>query len=352
MRIDKISVEPVENSINPELLIEIIFFYQNGVEIPIEISGFLLSEDNKKLTNIKVNNISDIHFELKAQIPGTHEESKFVLYLTAPLNQKSLDYIETMRNKNKKNDVKLKVDIIIRTLISNTRLSNITVAEDIELEVKIPQKNKNIMPVIYNRRIDSGRGWEDTFILSGSGSSTFIKVSPNRFPQEINISSSDWIHDFCPVFQIGKFSVFEYLLPDFEEGSGKIEERLNESINAIQKMEENLIKAEWNQVIEDSRAVWELLRKESEIKDLLKRDGYNEDALKDLFGYTDNSGIKHHGCLNNLFNFASKFHHKLDKQQKKVQPDIKASKEDAYLIYATSMNVVNLISKKMQRLNK
>jgi len=31
-------------------------------------------------------------------------------------------------------------------------------------------------------------------------------------------------------------------------------------------------------------------------------------------------------------------------------PEIKASKEDAYLIYSLSMNLVNLISKKFQRL--
>jgi hypothetical protein len=49
--------------------------------------------------------------------------------------------------------------------------------------------------------------------------------------------------------------------------------------------------------------------------------------------------------------FASKFHHKLDKSKKKITPEIKASKEDAYLIYTLSMNIVNLISKKMQRLS-
>ncbi len=67
------------------------------------------------------------------------------------------------------------------------------------------------------------------------------------------------------MFQIGKFSVVEYLLPDYTEGLGSIEERLNESVDSIKKMEENLLRGDWNGVIEDSRAIWELLRNQKEI---------------------------------------------------------------------------------------
>jgi len=70
----------------------------------------------------------------------------------------------------------------------------------------------------------------------------------------------------------------------------------------------------------------------------LLRDGYSEQAFEDL-----NKSIKE------LFNFSSKFHHKEDRG-KRIMPEIKASKEDAYLIYSLSMNLVNLISKKFQRL--
>jgi len=82
------------------------------------------------------------------------------------------------------------------------------------------------------------------------------------------------------------------------------------------------------------------LRNQDEIKDLLIRDGYTEPAFADL-----NESLK------KLFDYSSKFHHREDKG-KKIMPEIKASKEDAYLIYSASMNIVNLISKKMQRLNK
>ncbi len=49
MRVDKIEVVPVKDSINPELLFEIEFFIQRRDEIPIEISGSIFSEENKKI---------------------------------------------------------------------------------------------------------------------------------------------------------------------------------------------------------------------------------------------------------------------------------------------------------------
>ena len=177
------------------------------------------------------------------------------------------------------------------------------------------------------------------WILSGNSGPEFIKTINKKFTNRVTISSSDWIHDYCPVFQIGKFAVFEYLLPEYTEGTGSIEERLNTSISAIKKMEENILKGEWNEVIEDSRAIWELLRDHDEIKDLLIKDGYTPQASDDL-----------DKTIKQLFSFTSKFIHQEEIGNRKIMPEMKASKEDAYLIYSLSMNLVNLISKKLQRL--
>ncbi|MFZ2412549.1 MAG: hypothetical protein WAW23_13335 [Candidatus Methanoperedens sp.] len=335
MRIDKIEVMPVKDSINPELLFEIEFFIQRRDEIPIEISGGIFSDDNKKIANIhEVIHDPNRRIELSARNDERYEEEKSVIKLLASLNHKVLDYIETLRTKNLKGDVILNLDIFVKTLNSRTNISNLNLFE-MKGAQGFPEGSKG---VYYRYQSKFSTSQTNMWILSGDGSPTFIEIKNNNFKNKVVIRSSDWIHDYCPVFQIGKFSVFEYLLPDYAEGSGSIEERLNESINAIKRMEENMIKGDWNGVIEDSRAVWELLRNQDEIKDLLMRDGYSEQAFIDL-----------NESLRQLFNFSSKFHHKEDKG-KKIMPEIKASKEDAYLIYAMSMNIVNLISKKMQRL--
>ncbi len=340
MRIDKTDVKPVQESINPELLFEIEFFIQRDYEIPIEITGGLFSSENKKIANIHEFMFAPNHsFELSAEhYRRSEREGKITIKLIAPLNHKVLDYIETLRQKNKKGNVDLNLDIFVKTLVSNTIISPITEA-GVSGGVWSNMESQGKIPIAFKNSGEFHPSFSNMWILSGNGSPTFIKTIDSNFKIPKSIPSSDWIHDYCPLFQIGRFSVFEYLLPEYIEGSGSIEERLNKSINAIHEMEENLNRGEWNGVIEDSRPVWELLRNQDELKDLLTRDGYTEPAFTDL-----------NESLQKLFAFSSKFIHKLDKDKKRTMPDIKASKEDAHLIYALSMNVVNLIAKKMQRL--
>ena len=332
MRINKIEIQPVTDSINPELTLVINCYLDNKREIPLEISGQILSDDMKKLANIhQILQFENMQIVLSAREDRYDRELNTNFKLTAPLNHRTLDYIETLRTSNSKGDVILNIEIFVKFLESKIILSNMILS----------QKNQDGFHKVlykYNPEFPSGQINIDMWILSGNAGSDIINTVNKKFSNQVTIPSSDWVHDYCPVFQIGKFAVFEYLLPEYTEGTGSIEERLNASINSIQKMENNIIKGEWNEVIEDSRAISELLRNQEEIKDLLLRDGYSEQAFVDL-----NKSIKE------LFNFSSKFHHKEDRG-KRIMPEIKASKEDAYLIYSLSMNLVNLISKKFQRL--
>ncbi len=345
MRINKIVVRPEEKSLNPELVFEIEMNIQNKAEIPLEIRGSIFTEDGIKIANIyEIIHDFSRSYELAAEDVNSINEEKITIKLGvgALLNYKALDYIETLRDKNQKRDVVLNLDIIIKSLKSRAMLSHMFLLESKALDFQLPGEYKNAKPVFYEYfRNGINPSHINMWILSGNGGATFIEMRNIEFKEKIVIPSSDWINDYCSVFQIGRFSVFEYPLPDYLEGAERtITIRLDESINAIKKMEEDIKKGEWNQVIEDSRAVWELLRNHDEIKDILTRDGYTEEAFKEL-----------NESLNKLFDFSSKFHHKLDKDRKKIMGDIKASKEDAYLIYTVSMNMVNLILKKVNRLN-
>ena len=330
MRIERIKAHPVTESINPEFIFQIDCILERKREIPLEISGHILSEDNKKLANIQqIFHFDSQHIELSALDNRYDRENNVSFKLTATLNQRTLDHIETLRTTNPKSDVIFNIEIFVKLLESNIILSNMVLGEP---------NNQGYQPVHFKYAPEYSTQQNNLWLLSGNGSPEFINTKNKKFTERVTIPSSDWVHDYCPVFQIGKFAVFEYLLPEYTEGTGSIEERLNASINSIQKMEDNIIKGEWNKVIEDSRAVAELLRNQKEIKDLLIGDGYTEEAYDKL-----NKSIKE------LFDFASKFIHKLD-HGNGVNPNIKASKEDAYLIYTLSMNFVNLISKKFQRL--
>ena len=52
MEIDKIKIIPATESINPEFMFDIDCILDRNREIPLEISGHVLSENNKKLANI------------------------------------------------------------------------------------------------------------------------------------------------------------------------------------------------------------------------------------------------------------------------------------------------------------
>lgn len=341
MRIDKIKVNPVQNSVNPQLLFEIETFIQRGYEIPIELSGIVLSEDRKILTNIhKANFDSPRDITLFAQNGFDNEQQPISIRAVASLNEKVLDFIDTIRTSNYKGDVVLGLELRILLLRAKVRIRHFTMINNRDLKIEFPEnlEKRDIKSIFYEYQSRFTRSQDDMWILT-SDEPGIIEIKTEELNQTYTISSSDWVHDFCPVFKLGKYFVFEYVLPDYEEGSGSIEERLNESVNAIKAMKENLIKGEWNDVIEGSRTVWELLRNQDEIGDLLRRDGYTNDAINNI-----------NESLRQLFNFSSKFHHREDRGRK-IMPEIKASKEDAYLIYTMSVNIVNLISKKIQRLS-
>lgn len=333
MRIDKIEIKPATESINPEFIFDINCVLDRNREIPLEISGHVLSENNKKLANMhQIFHFENQQIELSALQDRYNREYNTNFKLTAPLNQRILDYIETLRTTNSKSDVILNIEIFVKLLETKIILSNMILGE---------MDNEGFQQVFYKYDPEflTTQTQINMWILSGNGGPEFIKTVNKKFTNRVTISSSDWIHDYCPVYQIGKFAVFEFLIPEYAEGTGSIEERLNKSINAIKKMENNILEGEWNEVIEDSRAVWELLRNHDEIKDLLKNDGFTDQAIENF-----------NEIITQLFKISSKFLHQEEIGNRKIMPEMKASKEDAYLIYSLSLNLVNLISKKFQRL--
>ncbi len=348
MRIDEneTRVQAAPNSLNPELIFDVKLSYQKQVEIPLEINGFLFSADGKKIANMH-SIISDERkglLELAASDSGPRQDGKLQIQVIAPLTEKAVDHLHTLRGKHPKGDVILDLRIFVKTLQSEANLSHLYLMETSDLPPSFPAKYKqegNKAKLVYSAWKGGFRSeYTNMWIISGNNSPVFLKMRKDELKLKVTISSSDWVHDCAPAFQIGKFSVIEFYLPDYTPGSETIEERLNEAIKAVKKMEEDIIQGDWNQVIADSRTVAELLRNQAEFEDLFMRDGYTPEAFTRL-----------NNSINEMFQFSSKFIHKLDQsKEKKIMPDIKPSKEDAYLIHALSISLVNLVSKKMQRL--
>ena len=338
MEITKVEIYPSKESLNPEIKIDIELTFPRLNEIPLEITGKIFSDNDKKIANIYSQEFNRDDIELGATNYSTRQNETITLSVIAEFTPKVLDYITNRRESNKRGDVILNLFFLVRYLESKTVLSHMKLGEDY-ISQQSHEYYKGAKLVVYQYQRNFQQDNSNMYILSGDNGTTFMRFRQRTIKKEYTIKSSDWLHDYCPVFNIGNFYVLEYEIPEFEEGTGDLNEKINESLNAITKMQENIRKGEWYETIENSRVIWELLRYNDDIKDLFQRNGYTEQAYEDL-----------NKALVNLFNYSSKFHHKLDKE-KKIMPDNKASKEDAYLIYSLSMQFLNLVLQKSSRVS-
>lgn len=340
---EKIKVEPLKERVIPEIRFDIPLYYGASYEMPIGSTGILLSEDGKKISDL-VEIVSDTSYELAAREGGKQKEEETTLSMVAKLDSIVLDHIEDLRSKNRRGNVEFRFKITVKALNSRSALSHMKLFDIGAFKDSLPPEyQKDAKIVIYGSPRSKSSFVADRsnmWILSGKDGPTFLEIKNQQLDGGVIIHLDEWLHDFCPILKVGKFAVFEFQVPAYIEGKGDLRERINEAIKAVEKMEVDLRKSEWNQAIEDSRAIWELLRNVDEIKDILLRDGYTEEAAVNL-----NESIK------KLFDYSSKFHHKLGKApEKKIMYEIKASKEDAYLVYTAGLAFANMISKKTQRL--
>ncbi len=338
MRIEKIVVSPVIDSINPELLFEIEFYINRKFEVPLQISGNLCSKDNIKISHFH-QDLSDTNttLELAARSSSNEGEQKLPIKLFAPLSEKALNFMQDMRNKTPTGDIDLTLNLYTQIIHSKTTISYMHIQDS----NKIPSQFKKIFedrdPVTYKYERDFAP-ISNMWILSGDGKPTFLEFKNYHIKKIVTIFSSQWINDYCPVFQLGKFIVFE--LPILEElRDSQLNERLVNSIDKIKKMKIHLLHGEWEDVIADSREIWELIKKTDEITDILIKSGYTEEASEDL-----------NNVFRGFFNLSSKFIHRLNRNKTDIIPKIPVSKEDAYLIYTLSLNIINFLANKLKRL--
>jgi len=167
----------------------------------------------------------------------------------------------------------------------------------------------------------------------------FLEVRRTCRDLPIRISGSDWIHEFAPKLDIGQFVVFEIPQPPLIGGTGTDFDRINEAIISARKAEQELRSGNWDDVMETLRGVWELLRNQQHIRDLLERDGYTPEAAEAF-----------DKALQSLFTLSSKFVHRLDQSRQRIMAEIKPSKEDAYLAFGLAMGALNLVARKHHRL--
>ncbi len=228
--------------------------------------------------------------------------------LSGILSEKVLDFLENERNKHTKKDLDLFVRVEVQYFTATHRA--------IESE-----EHLNTPSIVFGDK------------------NTLFEVNNMHFNFPVTIHASTWVHDFLPVFGLGKFLIFEVPQPELNSQNAELHERLDAALEAIQKMEESKSKGEWHDVVRNSREVFELVRDKSKVTELLENASFTEEAIQEF-----NDMLKH------SFDYASKFIHRVPKDKTKpVVPIIPVEKEDALFVYSLCVNIVNVLASKINR---
>jgi hypothetical protein len=338
MKISSITAKIDKSYIEPMLLWDIALTYEMGQEIPLTLAVTVQTEDDRILGVAQLNTpgIGTVALEAAARKRNNNLEQTSRRQAALPISVKQLDHLEDVRAKNHKRDVVLLCHIDVQSLVSAT------VNAYLQPGPKFSDQNGNhVQSVVYEWqhepfRTDHGTMW----VLSGDGGPTFLRCETKRLTEKVVISASDWLHDYLAPWRRTRYLLVELPQPEYLTSAPEIEEKVNAAIEATNRASESLDKGEWNSVLKELRQVWEVVR-DSDLETLLKDDGYTAEAAT-LFSTS----------IRNQFDLASKFIHIKDKSGKKVLPEIRASKEDAYFCYALALAALNLLTKKSIRRSK
>lgn len=346
MKIECGEPKPLSDFVEPAIEFPLKLTY-NSFESVLSIEGTLLAEDGKVLACLsekvgtRGREVGKIGARGSGRDKNLERENSVDVPLVALLSKGALNHIDNARDKNPKHDVVLTLQLTVRSLNSKAEIAHVheITPGEIGPPLRGPLESIGIESLIaykYGRDYSAPRG--NLWLISGDSDATFLEIRdwPQQIP--IEIAASDWVQDFAPQLGIGRFVIAELPLLSPVAMGDEFAGRLNEALKALQEMEDELKPGEWNEAIGKSRPVAELLRHEDMIKSILGKHGYSEEAANSLV-----NGVK---CL---FDYSSKFLHRVEKDGKTIAPEIKAEKEDAYLIYSLSVSLLNLLAQKARK---
>lgn len=319
----------------------------NSFESLLSIEGTMLAEDGKILAGMseKIENhgreVGKISARGSGRDKGLEIEESVDISLVALLSKGAINHIDDVRDRNRKRNVAFTLQLRVRILKSKAHIAHVHEITPGEIGPPIRGTLENIgveSLISYKSQQGYSGPRNDLWLISGGSEPIFLEIwdMPAQIP--IEIAASDWVQDFAPKLGIGRFVIAELPLPSPAAVGDEFAKRLNEAIKALSEMEEKVKEGEWNEVIEKSRPVFELLRYENMIKTILSKHGYSQEAADNLFS-----------AIGGLFDYSSKFLHKLDRDRRTIPPEINAEKEDAYLVYTLSVTLVNLLTQKVRK---
>jgi len=297
MEIKNIKSKPYEKSVLPGISFDVEISYEKYTEAIVNIGGWLATDDEKVVAEIKEEVIESVRKpprsnDIGARSSAFDKEFKEDIYkttLVAPLSREALNYIEKKRKEDRKGDVNLTLILNLKTINSKALISHVygIRPQDIGLRpINIPGTIEGTLSVLlYALNPEYSSPIANRWLLSGDGKPVFLGISEQTLKGSIRIPSTDWIHDYAPKLGLGEYFVVE--IP-------KGKEVIKEAWSYVEKAEESF--RNWNieGVYANCRDAGNLLNKEME-RELGKESfAYNERwgrAYLKFFNYLVSLGL-------------------------------------------------------------
>ena len=310
MEITKVTIHPNNKTLEPEFLISVNYSYKGSPKLLVKCKCFLF------LSGTRIAILHDYSARggncdyLTSIGSGKGETWKDSVAFLAPITRAALNKIEESRDAHK-GDVFLNVQMEFTCIESS-------------------------FGILRNPAIKNKAG--EVCAIPSLRDEALFKFQTYFDNEGVTIESSRWIKEFCPVFESTRYQVFELPIPQITGGSGILHERIDDAIKSLAEMEKARNNSDWHAVIKESRLIWELIHDKAEIETLLQSENYNAQTLESF-----------HKLVSSLWDFGSKFNHKIPKGGGSPMKRNHPAKEDAELIYAIAFSLVNLISRKLYR---
>lgn len=313
-------------------------------EAILSVHGWVASADNKLVGPIlprKLASHSSIPL-LAREVTTRKETGSIEVECFVPLPRESIRYIERMRIREKKRDVVLNTNVYLNALVSKAKLSHISAPEELAVSKRFPDLRRPdfdkayLTSYKYDRDFSSSK--DNMWLLSGEAGTKFLEFDSRPFSTLVTISASDWVQDYAPILGLGRYISVELPLPEELELPPSLREKFDAARKAVAQMEEDYKHGDWPELLDHARPVPELFREQNYLREALEAEGYPADAIAEF-----------RESLAKLFDFLSKFHHVVDRQGKIIPPKIRPSREEAEIVYALCVTVVNLLARKAKR---
>lgn len=218
MKIESIVVKPYEKSIIPSLSFEIEISYIKYQEAITGVSGWLETDDGKIVAEInetiRESPASDEVGARDSDFDSQFKEEIYKTILITLLDKRVLDHIEKRRMADRKGDVKLALNLNVKSIESRTAISHLHEVNPKSIglsPIRVPTHRREtegeIIVYAYDSKFSSSRA--NRWILSGNGNPIFLSIKEQLIKAERTISSSDWIHDYAPKLELGEYFIVE-----------------------------------------------------------------------------------------------------------------------------------------------